>query len=191
METAGSSGGKGGRKQGTGQQIRNETGRPARASAARQHALPWGTVAFFPSRGQAAVAERLHECLDRAARGGQSGLVQPGLFAFGHELSRAFRRPHLSSMLKNEGVDVLAAHHTTPSLLIDLANLFRNHEPAAPEAVIPCDRCGMTHHVWARLSVRREDHSCCSLEHGWRKRIHASLALLMTPCNTSASVGCP
>lgn len=105
------------------------------------------TVAFFPSRGQAAVAERLHELLCPGTRGGQSALVQPGFFAFRHELSRALRRPHLSTMFENEGVDVLAAHHTTPSRLIDLANLFRNHETAAPEASIVGYCCLLHLHV--------------------------------------------
>lgn len=74
-------------------------------------------------------------------------LVQASLFTFRDQLFRAFRRSHLPPMFEDEGVNVLAAHHTTPPQLIDLTELLWHHEPSATEASVPCDLCGWCHHI--------------------------------------------
>lgn len=102
-----------------------------------------------------------------------SRLVQAGLLAFRQELSRPFRRTHFPAMFKDEGVDVLAAHHAAPAYLADLANLLRNHEPSATKASITGDLCSVRGHI---VSLPVEGHPVCSssFECSTAKRIQDS-----------------
>lgn len=82
-------------------------------------------------------------------------LIESCFVTFLQKLPHAFGGLHLSPMFKDERVDVLPAHDTSPSHLIDLAHLYRHHESAATETSVPRNVRRVSRHVWSRLSVER------------------------------------
>ena len=110
-----------------------------------------------------------------------SRLVQAGLLAFRQELSRSFRRAHFPAMFKNEGVDMLPAHHTAPPYLADLANLLRNHEPSATKAPITGDLCSLRDHISSPFRLKvilfALPHLSAARKKGFRIRVPAASCL--------------
>lgn len=92
-------------------------------------------------------------------------LIESCFVTFLQKLPHAFGGLHLSPMFKDERIDVLPAHDTSPSHLIDLAHLYRHHESAATETSVPRNVRRVSRHVWSRLSVER----------GYRRQLHSSL----------------
>ena len=92
-------------------------------------------------------AARRHHRRKRPARNGSARLIHPGFFAFFYELPCSFRRAHFPAMLQDKRIDVFAAHHTTPSHLVDFTTLLSNQQASAAMASILSNICRVRHHL--------------------------------------------